>query len=182
MPLPMVTGFFEIAQNFPHRRVKKTKKTQKKTKKSRNQTTKEDTGGQTTQSVFFGENVAGRRPATLSPKNRPPISPASTTRRALALTWKLRAPYAPQHPSPGTRSAMMAKGVEDRFAQRGGEEDETAQQHFEKVGFDVGEEVGRVGRKNHASHGPALGARSCCAKCSIRETASLATCLTSPGS
>ena len=35
----------------------------------RNKTTKKDTGGQTIQSVFFGENVAGRRPATFSQKH-----------------------------------------------------------------------------------------------------------------
>ena len=36
LPPPMVTGFFEIAQSFQHRTVKKTKKTQKKTKMNRN--------------------------------------------------------------------------------------------------------------------------------------------------
>ena len=36
LPLPTVTGFFEIAQSFQHRTVKKTKKTEKKTKMNMN--------------------------------------------------------------------------------------------------------------------------------------------------
>ena len=60
---------------------------------------------------------------------------------------------------------MMAKGVEKTATttsthREGERKTETGQQDPpEKVGFDAGAEVGRDGRKSHASHGPALGAQ-----------------------
>ena len=91
-------------------------------------------------------------------------SGASFAAQSSGSTLDCKSP-SPQHPSSGTRSSMMAKGVEKTATTTGTHREEerkteTAQQdHPEKVGFDAGEEVGKAGRKSHASHGPALGAQ-----------------------
>ena len=91
-------------------------------------------------------------------------SGASFAAQSSGSTLDCKSP-SPQHPSSGTRSSTMAKGVEKTATttgthREGERKTETAQQdHPAKVGFDVGEEVGSAGRKSHASLGPALGAQ-----------------------
>ena len=65
-------------------------------------------------------------------------SGASFAAQSSGSTLDCKSP-SPQHPSSGTRSSMMAKGVEktattDRYAERGERNTETAQDHPEKVG------------------------------------------------
>ena len=62
---------FKAQQNQQKTRENKENNTQKKTKTNKNETTKKDTGGRTNKKVrvFFGENVAGLRPATVSQKH-----------------------------------------------------------------------------------------------------------------
>ena len=102
------------------------------------------------------------------------LAPPSRHNRVVALSIAN-----PRRPTPqlwhtqlddGQRS--REDGHNDRYAQRGERKTETAQQdHLEKVGFGVGEEVGRAGRKSHASHGARFGRNkvcSCSARCSIK--------------